>query len=59
MTLVIPDFPTIQWIAQKFGTDIHLPLRMNVYNFGDPLNSLSLSSAVIKSKFLFVQYFDL
>lgn len=22
----------------KFGSDIHVPLRMNCYNFGNPLN---------------------
>ncbi len=38
----------IGWIAMKFHTDIHIPLRMNWNNFGDPDFS---SSTIIWSKF--------
>lgn len=26
----------IGWITMKFGANIHVPLRMNCSNFGDP-----------------------
>ncbi len=29
---------SIGWIAMKFGTHIHVPLRMNCNHFGDPLS---------------------
>ncbi len=47
---------TIGWIAVEFGPDIHVPLRMNCNNFGDQLTFSFLSSAIIRSTFLFVQY---
>ncbi len=29
----------ILWIVMKFSTNIHVPLRMNCLNFGEPLTS--------------------
>lgn len=39
----------------KLGSDIHVPLRMNCINVGDPF--LDPFSAVIRSKLYLSQYF--
>ncbi len=39
----------IEWIAMKFGTDIHVPPRINCNDFGDPLTFSS--SSIIRSKY--------
>lgn len=48
---------TYLWINITFGTHNYVPLRMSLYNFH---YALTFSfNAVIRSEFLFVQYFGL
>lgn len=35
----------------KFGTNIHVPLRMNCNNFGEPLSFILMSVRMLKFKF--------
>lgn len=43
---------TVGWIAMKCGTAIHVSIRMNCNNSGDPF---TIHHATIRSKFHFVQ----
>ncbi len=45
--MVLSASTTIGWIAMKFGSDIHVSLRMNCKNMDDPF----LSSAIVRPKY--------
>lgn len=47
---------TIRWIAMEVGTDIHVPLRMNSNNFGDPLTFQAPSSGIITLIYPFIWF---